>query len=253
MTFEEKKQEFIEYLIGVIETLEGGKNKKNATHLREKFESMNEQKFINYFRKFFKDEDMNLTLNVEPGEDNLCMKDIIKAAKKADVELFDNIALPYLSKDANNPIITQNKIMTGYINGRRLQQRVRKKNSTSISISKRDPRYNQVTGEDKIGRITDWETRALEVQGAKSALKEFFGPRSDDSVSKEQMYQSIIEKGTVSLKDLDISKFNKQSLITANDFFIAAMVGNDLLTREYLLPRTLKYGKKDATGLKRGK
>lgn len=251
MTFEQKKMEFIDYLCAPIEALEGGKGKKNAMKYRDLLEGMDEKKFMSYMRKFFKSEDWNLRLTVEPGEDGLPFNDILKASKEAGVELFEHLALPNMSEDPDKPIITNNKVMVGMINGRRLQQRVRKKNSTSVSISKRDPRFNQVTGADKTGRVTDLETYALQVQGAKYALSEFFGPRADDSVSKDQMYHAIIEKGRVSLDELDIERHNKQALVAAQDLFTAGMIGNDLITREYLLPRTLKSGVQDARGIKR--
>lgn len=251
MTFEEKRKEFLDYVCSRLSILEGKNTNANSEAFRAKYMDMDEKTFLREMRKFLKDENKNLTITIEPGRDNMPMEDIMKAARRCEVVLFDHIVYKHKGKNPNEPYVTRNKIMCGMINGRKVRQRGRKKNSTSISISKRDPRYNQVTGADKTARVTDMETRALEVQGAKFALKEFFGPRSDDSVSKDQMYQKIIETGSVSLSDLTIEKHNKQALVTASDYFTAAMIGNDLLTREYLLPRTLQRGKKDTTGLKR--
>ena len=55
---------------------------------------------------------------------------------------------------------------------------LQKKNTFSTSIDKRSLKTNQVTGDDKVARISDVESYALSTIEADAALREFLGPRA---------------------------------------------------------------------------
>ena len=111
---------------------------------------------------------------------------------------------------------------------------LQKKNTYSMSIDKRSLKTNQVTGEDKIARITDVENYSLTAIGADEALKEFLGPRADSEDSKLEMYKQISNQGYTYLKDLpnDISK--KRTLNTINSYLIGAGLASDLVGEDFL-------------------
>jgi hypothetical protein len=104
-----------------------------------------------------------------------------------------------------------------------------KKNTYSLSISKRSPRTNQVSGTDKIARISDLETTSLQAIGAKESLKEFLGPRADDSGAKADMYKDINLYGYVNQKDLKKEAKNKQTLNTVSQYLKGAGLDNNLV------------------------
>ena len=54
-----------------------------------------------------------------------------------------------------------------------------KKNTYSLDIGKRALKTNQVTGEDRTGKISSWDNQALSTIQADFALQEFLGPRAE--------------------------------------------------------------------------
>jgi len=59
-----------------------------------------------------------------------------------------------------------------------IQQILTKKNTYSLDINKRALKTNQITGSNKISRVSDADNNALSIIGADFALKEFLGPRA---------------------------------------------------------------------------
>ena len=97
---------------------------------------------------------------------------------------------------------------------------------------------NQVTGDDKIARITDLETYALTAIGADAALKEFLGPRSDNQLKKEQLYQNIANEGYCRLDTLEGDLTKSQTINTIDIIFLGAGIKTDLISEELMLSTT---------------
>jgi hypothetical protein len=95
-------------------------------------------------------------------------------------------------------------------------------------------RNGQVTGDDKIARISDIESYSLVAIGAENALKEFLGPRADNAVAKTDMYKDIGMYGYTYLKDQGHDITENQTLNTMYVHLMGAGIGNDLLKEEDL-------------------
>jgi len=121
---------------------------------------------------------------------------------------------------------------------RKLQQMLMKKNSYSLTIDSRSLRTNQLSGDDKVARLTEAENFAASIWGVEDGLKEMLGPRADDSVSKTQLYKQIAQQGYCSLEELDDDPANKHTLNTVDVFMMGSGLMSDLVTSGLELRRT---------------
>jgi hypothetical protein len=97
---------------------------------------------------------------------------------------------------------------------------------------------NQVVDKDKNARDSDIEASLLVSLGADKILQEFHGPRSDDTIMKREMNQSIATKGYVQLDELENSPTNKVTLNTVNTYLLSMGIKSDLVSDTYILPKT---------------
>lgn len=212
----------------------------SADKYKNMFKKMSDAEFDKYFKTLFSNEDEYLVLDIIDYERTLTIENIEKAAKVIDIPLFEKVAMPFLSPDENQPIITKYEVPVGYIHCKRVQQFLRKKNSTSTDIGMRSALSGQVMGKDKNARDSDQENNALVTLGAENILRELMGPRADDPVMKDQMYSNIAKNGYVSLEDLDSDVKNKVTLNTVDVFFTGMGIITDLVTPGLVVKKTLK-------------
>ena len=212
---------------------------RNTEYYRNKFKSMSDAEFDQYFKLLFEQDDPYLTATMVDYENPLKIENIEKAAKFLDVPLFEKVVLPYASQDPNNPIITKHECLVGYLNIKRLQQLNFKKIGISTDISERNMITGQVTGHDKNSRNSDQETIALLTVGANVSLKELMSMRADDKVMKAEMNKKIARDGYVAMNELTDKLSNKTTLNSAAVFFIGAGLMTDLVMNDYFLPKTL--------------
>lgn len=142
--------------------------------------------------------------------------------------------------DLKNVVVTREEVPVGYLNLKRTQQTVYKKNGLSTSMSKRSAITNQVVDNDKNGRNSDMETYMLASIGSKYLLKEFLGPRADDNVMKNEMYGNIARDGFASLGDLTDEPSNKTTLNTIDVYMTAMSLRTDLVTKGNILKKTIR-------------
>lgn len=213
---------------------------KNTEYYKNKFNKMNDKEFYTFFKTLFDKEEPYLTVTMIDYENPVEMKNLEAAAKHINVPIFERIVLPYASPDPNNPIVTKYECLVGYLHLKRMQQINFKKLGISTDTAERNMLTNQVTGHDKNSRNSDAETNALLTIGAHKALKEFMSARADDMVMKNQMNRSIINKGYVALDELEDNVLNKTALNTVSVFFLGAGIKTDLVTNDWVLPKTLK-------------
>jgi hypothetical protein len=140
--------------------------------------------------------------------------------------------------DKKNVVVSKEKCLVTYINVKRTQQLLHKKNGLSVSNERTSALTGQVTGDDKNARDSDIEAAMLVALGADKILQELHGPRADDIVMKRQLRQSIATKGYALLEELDNSPLNKTTLNTVNAFLLSMGLKSDIITDTYVLPKT---------------
>ena len=232
-----KRKEMEELIYGFFDLFDP--SGRNTEYYRNKFKSMSDAEFDQYFKLLFEQDDPYLTATMVDYENPLKIENIEKAAKFLNVPLFEKVVLPYASQDPNNPIITKHECLVGYLNIKRLQQLNFKKIGISTDISERNMITGQVAGHDKNSRNSDQETIALLTVGANVSLKELMSMRADDMVMKAEMNKKIARDGYVAMEELTDKLSNKTTLNSAAVFFIGAGLMTDLVMNDYFLPKTL--------------
>ena len=212
----------------------------NTKKYKEMFDPMSDEQFDRFFKQFFLDDKQYLILDIIDYERTIKLEDIERAAKVLDIPLYEYVAMPWITMDKDNVITTKIKVPVGYINIKRTQQTVAKKNGVSTSIDTRSAITGQVSGADKNGRESDLENTMLVSLGLNNTLKELNAARADDLVMKQQMLKSISEKGYVSLSELDDNIENKTTLNTLNTYLLGMGLNSDLVTKGLKLISTLK-------------
>jgi hypothetical protein len=210
----------------------------NTGKYKAMFADMNDKEFEKFIKDFLKNDKENFTLDLIEFENDIKMENCEKAAKVLGIPLYEYIYMPHLTMDKKNVVVSKEKCLVGYINVKRTQQLVHKKNGISVSNEKKSAMTGQVTSKDKNARDSDIEASMLVALGADKILQELHGPRADDPVMKQQMNQSIATKGYVLLDDLDNVSTNKVTLNTVNTYLLGMMLKSDLVTDSYLLPKT---------------
>ena len=156
---------------------------------------------------------------------------------------------PFFNKNddpnSGKTIATARKVPVGYIHMKPVQQMVRKKNHTSLSIDQRDPRTGQVSGDDRTVQFSIDENYGLMAHNAKSLLKEFMSVRADDMVMKQEAYSDIRKNGYVSMADLTDDVNNKTALNTFNVYLLAMHMKSDLVDEGYMLNRNLERNERE--------
>lgn len=225
----DKRKKFMNYLCAVMDILDpSGQNSKNY---KDKFGKMSDAQFDTYIRKFFKDEKANFYLEIVEYERDLTIENIKKCAEFMNVPLVERVALPYLTNDPDNVIVTPYPVPVGYIHEKRMPQTLMKKSAGSTKIQERSRLTGQVTGNDKNARNSDLETYSLAAINAMNALTEFMDPRADNTKAKQEMYNNIMRDGYVSLKDLDTrDPYNKVALNTFNTYYLMMGISSNLVT-----------------------
>lgn len=210
----------------------------NTQKYRSHFEGMTDTEFEKFMKSFLKNDEEQFILDIVEFEHDLSMDKCEKAAKVLGIPLMEYVYMPWLTMDKENVVVSKEKCLVGYINVKRPQQMVHKKNGISISNTKISALTNQVVDHDKNARDSDIEASMLVALGADEILKELHGPRADDPVMKREMNQSIATKGYVSLEDLTNSPTNKVTLNTINTFLLSMGLKSDIVTDSYILPKT---------------
>ena len=216
------------------------KTETNTKHYQDMFSKMSDTQFDKWFKDFFDNPKAYLVLNICDYENTIQLDDIEDAAKVLNIPLFETVYMPYVTMDKKKTIATPIPVPVGYLNIKRTQQTISKKNGLSTSIDTRSALTAQVTGADKNGRESDLENTMLASLGMVNTMRELNGPRADDMSMKNQMLHDIALNGYVKLEDLDDDVENKTTLNTVNVFLLGMGLDSDLVTRGLMLPVSLK-------------
>lgn len=236
-TFKEKRKKMETLIYDTFSALDP--TGTNTEKYKSMFSKMTDTEFNSFFKKFFKDENMYLILDIVNYERDVTIGQIEKAAKVLGIPLFEKVAMPFITGDKEHPVLSKQEVPVGYVHMKRMQQIRSKKNGMSTDITTRSAITGQITGKDKNGRESDAENFGLVTLNADAALREFMGPRADDMVMKTEMYAKIAKDGYVSLSDLTSKLENKTTLNTVDAFFIGMGIKTDLVTEGLVLRKTL--------------
>ena len=234
MTISEKRKELMDYLCKVMDLLDPSGENSKLYHKR--FDKMSDKEFDVFIRKFFDDEKANFYLEIVEFERTPSLDNIEKCAGFMRVPLFERVAMPYLTHDKDNVVVTPQEVPVGYIHEKRMQQTLLKKNAGSIEIKNRNPKTGQVANEDKNARNSDVETFSLIALEANEALKEFMGPRADNMKAKNEMYNSISKNGYTALEDLSNDPEDKVAINTLDVYFTMQGLRTNLVSPLDLIP-----------------
>ena len=210
----------------------------NTDKYRTLFSTMSDAEFAKFFKEFLAKDDENFTLDIVEFEHDLKMSYCEDAAKVLGIPLMEYVYMPHLTMDKKHVVVSKQKCLVTYINVKRPQQLLHKKNGLSISNEKVSATTGQVVRKDKNARDSDIEASMLVALGADKILQELHGPRADDPVMKRQMQQSIATKGYVMLDELESLPTNKVTLNTVNTFLLSMGLKPDLVSDTYILPKT---------------
>jgi hypothetical protein len=210
---------------------------RNSNKYKVLFENMNDSEFEKFMKDFLNNENENFILDIVEFEQSLKMEQCEAAAKILKIPLMEYVYMPHLTMDKQNVVVTKEKCLVGYINIKRTQQLLHKKNGLSVSSEKISALSGQVTSNDRNARDSDIESAMLVALGADKIIQELHGPRADDPVMKKEMNQAIATKGFVMLDDLTNSSLNKTTLNTVNTFLLSMHLKSDLITDSYILPK----------------
>ncbi len=229
MAIKDRRKIFMDYLDAIMNKLDPSGANSKLYH--EKFDKMTDNQFDSYIKRFFEDEKQNFYLEIVEYERDLTMENINACAEMMGVPLYERIALPYLTGDKENVLVSKSEVPVGYIHEKRMPQTLMKKSNASIKIENRNPKTGQVVGEDKNARNSDSEVYSLATLGAMNALKEFLSARADDMKAKNEMYAEIAKNGYVSLEDLTDSPENKVGLTTFDTYFLMQGLRTNMIDR----------------------
>lgn len=237
MAFTKKKREEMEQVIyQTFDKLDP--SGRNTKRYKDFFGQMDDKAFQKFFDHFFNDTSAYLTWETVGYENDLDMQHIKDAAAYLKVPLFEYVMQPGFD-DSDEIVSSIQPVPVGYIHMKPVQQMVRKKNSTSVSVDKRDPRTGQVSGEDKDVQFSIDENYGLMAHNAKAVMKEFLSVRADDMVMKQEAYSNIRRDGYMSLADLTDDPENKTALNTLNAYLLAMHIKSDIVDAGYMLRKTV--------------
>lgn len=210
----------------------------NTQKMKDFFQPMTDAQFEKHMKSFLNNDEENFILDIVEFEHDLKMSYCEDAAKVLGIPLMEYVYMPHLTMDKKRVIVSKEKCLVSFINAKRTQQFVHKKNGLSISNEKVSSTTGQVVQKDKNARDSDIEASMLVALGAEHILQELHGPRSDDPVMRRDMHQSIATKGYVMLDELTNSPVNKVTLNTVDTYLLSMGLKSDLVTESYILPKT---------------
>lgn len=219
-------------------------SQNNANFYKEKFKRMSNEEFDKWMLSLRDNFDENIRILQIPYQEEIINKNIQKTAKIMNVELFERVALPFVTMDKDNIVWSRYKVPVGWVHLKKVQQMVGKKNGMSIHTDKRDPLTGQATRDDKNGRVSDMENIALIASDLGEGVRtEFLHPKADNMVAKNEMTKRIKSEGRFSIKDLNVDKRNSTSLNTLDVYFLAAGIKTNLITGSLALKSTVSQKK----------
>ena len=193
----------------------------NSDYYKELFSGMDNDQFYKFLQRRLPFRTHITAFKIEPK-----MPDIFKAFKGLNKPLLEKVHLPYLYQDENGRSIETKEALVIYINIKRMKQFLSKKNSTAIETAQRDMKTGLLLNEDKGGKMTDREFEALIAHDLNYTMDEFSTIRADAMQAKSEAYNTIMNKGYVSVDDIELVKSNIHSNLVDEDYFTPLTLRN---------------------------
>lgn len=223
---------------------------RNTERLKQLFVSMDDKKFFQYIDRFFDNPKANIQVGYLPYDNPVSIEFINKLAKAEGIPLYETIYKPYVTGDTDDPPASIHPVLVLDVPIKRLKQMINTKNHATISASKRDPRTNQVTGDDRVGRVTDVESYSMIVQELYACAQESFGPMADDEAAAYTMMRKIQQDGEFELADLPNDPLNKKTMNTIQYYMWGSCLVTNMLEKTgYVMPITARGNEEKATTL----
>ena len=207
----------------------------NSDYYRKIFADMTDEDFVKFCKRRLPIRFHQEAFKIEPK-----LADIIEAFKVLNVPLLEKLKLPYFYINKDGIPIESQECMVIYIHLKRMKQMITKKNSTAINIEKRDMKTGLLTSDDKGGKETDREFESLAIMGLDYTLDEFARPKADAIDAMSQMSNTIMAKGFISEKDLQIAKNDSIGKNLFNVYLLGAHIHSNLVDVDYMTPFTAK-------------
>jgi hypothetical protein len=223
---------------------------KNRKYYEDMFNRMTDEEFDKWASNM--GNSMEDTINVRqlPWE-SVTLKQIRDAADFLNVPLEEYIYYRHMVDGVD--IRTKYKVPVGYLNVKRLQQMLSKKNQFTFDTKNVDYSTGEVKGGSKVHHISNAETYMLLLQNSKNTLKEFFGPRGSNLEQKKDMKNKIAADGWISLKDIPPTEYKNEAVNTLDMYIIASGLKSDLTFRsdsDYKTPFTKEELRKEIASRK---
>lgn len=235
-TLKEKRKYVTEYLRKMYDDFDpSGMNTKK---FMSEWGKMSDEEFGKKMEKFLNDDDIKgFYLEIEEFERDLQLDNVIKCGKDLNIPLFEYVAEPHINGDPEKDIVvTVEPVPVGFIHAKRLQQTLLKKNTGSIHIEERNSKTGQVSGDDKNATTSNVETYSMTATNSDYAIKELLGPRADNMVQKNELYNAINRDGFVSLEELTNRQEDKIALNTLDEYFMLQGFRTNLVYPPEVIP-----------------
>ena len=245
------KREKIEKLIYDFLTIVDVNAKfKNRTYYEDLFNSMNDEEFDKWVANMGNTLEDTINVHQLPWE-TVSLKQLKDASEFLKVPLEEYVYYRHMVDGVD--IRTKNKVMVGYINVKRLQQMLSKKNQFTFDTKNVDYATGEVKGKSKVHHISNAETYMLLLQNSKSTLKEFFGPRGSNLEQKKEMKNKIATDGWVSMKDMTPTEDKNEAVNTLDMYIISSGLRSNLSFKndnDYKTPFTKEEMRKEIASRK---
>lgn len=229
-----KKREEAEMLIyKVLDTVDS--TKTNSDYYRKIFSGMTDEDFLNFCKRRLPFRFHQELFKIEPK-----MHEIFAAFRVLDKPLLEKVKLPYVYINKDGEPVESQECLVIYIHLKRMKQMLTKKNSNALNIEKRDMKTGLLVGEDKGGKETDREFESLAIMGLQYTMDEFARPKADAMGAMSQMSNTILSKGFVSDKDIQVAKDDSLGKNLFNVYLLGAHIQSNLVDIDGITPYTAK-------------
>ena len=197
----------------------------NTNYYKKKFADMSDAEFVSFCKTGI------VRMYVEYDVNDPKIENGLELCKEYGCDPMEYVTLPFLYKDPDTgeELISDKKCLVLDIKVKRLHQIVTKENSSSSSISERDAKTNQATGDSKSAMISDTEVAMMVARGYKKTITEMMTVRADHTGSKEEFYTNIRQTGKSNIPDSINKPENKTVIPMLHFHYIGAGLLTDLI------------------------
>lgn len=221
-----KRQEIEELIYNFLSIVDVNSNFKNRDYYQGLFASMNDNAFNKWVKDIGNDLENTIQIHQLPWE-SVSLEQIKEAAEFLEVPLEEYVYYRHIVDGVE--IRTKHPVGVGYLNIKRLQQILYKKNQFTFDTKSVDYGTGEVRGKSKVHHISNSESYMLLLQNSENIMKEFFGPRGSNLEQKKEMNNALATDGWMSLKNLSTEEAKNEAINTLDMYIIASGLKSDLL------------------------